>query len=76
MELSFSLPHHDKVVHVRAAAVVWCGTMGPVGPEGAGLFFLTIDGETKKRIDSFVETQIGQSPDPWDETTAVGENIR
>ena len=76
MELSFSLPGQDKVVHIRTAAVVWCGTMGPAGPEGAGLFFLTIDGETKKRVESFVQTQIGLNPDPWDETIAAEGNLR
>lgn len=62
MELSFSLPGQEEKIHIRAAAVVWCGAQGEDGPEGVGVYFLTIDPETKKRISSFVQDQISLKP--------------
>jgi CheY-like chemotaxis protein len=62
LELSFSLPDQGSRIHIRAAAVVWCGSLGPEGPDGAGVFFLTIDTEMKKHISSYVQTQISTDP--------------
>ena len=57
MELSFHLPGQEKKIHIRTAAVVWCGSLEKGGPSGAGVHFLTIDQEMRKRINSFVETR-------------------
>ena len=75
MELSFPLPDQEKMkVNVRAAAVVWCGPLVESGPDGAGVYFLTIDAETRKQIDAFVQTRISLNPPSYDGNTAVGEN--
>lgn len=58
IELTFSLPDQDKNIHVRSAAVVWCGSLNSTGPEGAGVYFLSIDAEARNQIKSFVQTQI------------------
>ena len=62
MELSFPLPDQEKKANIRAAAVVWCGSLKEGGPSGAGIYFLTIDQETRKRINSFVQTHTSFSP--------------
>ena len=72
MELSFHLPGQEKKIHIRTAAVVWCGSLEKGGPSGAGVHFLTIDQEMRKRINSFVETQTGVSPAPFDKNTSLG----
>lgn len=61
MELSFSLPDEDDEIYVRAAAVVWCGCLEKGGPEGAGVYFLTIDADKKERIANFVQSRINRS---------------
>ena len=76
MELTFTLPDKERKVHVRTAAVVWCGSLGHDGPEGAGVFFLTIDQEMKKQISSFVQKQISLNPASYDGNAAVVENSR
>lgn len=73
LELSFSLPGQDRKIHIRAAAVVWCGSLGHDGPEGAGVFFLTIDTETRKHISSFVQTQPGVNPDLRGNSSMLGD---
>ena len=72
MELSFPLPGEKKKIHIRTAAVVWCGLLEMAGPSGAGIYFLTIDQAMRKRISSFVETRTGVSPAPFDKNTSLG----
>jgi CheY-like chemotaxis protein len=76
MELSFPLPDQERQIKIRAAAAVWCGTLTEGGPSGAGTHFLTIDQGEKKRISSFVQTNIGFSPASFDESAAIGEGSR
>ncbi len=76
MEILFSLPDLERKVNIRAAAVVWCGSLEDGGPEGAGIYFLTIDPETRKRISRFVQTHSDSSPAAAAENTAMGENPR
>ena len=74
MEISFPLPdQEEEKINVRAAAVVWCGSLMDGGPEGAGLYFLTIDSELKKQIAAFVQTRINLDPTSCDSNTAVGK---
>lgn len=73
IELTFSLPDQDKEIHIRTAAVVWCGSLGGNGPEGAGVYFLTIDLETKQNISSFVQAQISMNPASHDESLTMWE---
>jgi Tfp pilus assembly protein PilZ len=56
--LTFTLPTIGKEISVRAAAVVWCGALRNEGPEGAGVQFLTIDGDLRKEISEFVSMHI------------------
>lgn len=74
MELSFHLPEQEKKIHIRTAAVVWCGLLETGGPAGAGIYFLTIDQAMRKRINSFVETQTGVSPAPFQKNTTLGNS--
>ncbi len=73
MELSFHLPNQERKANIRAAAVVWCGSLVDGGPEGAGVCFLTTDAETKKQITGFVQTHIDSSPASFDENTVMRE---
>ena len=72
LELSFSLPGKSSKINIRAAAVVWCGSLGQGGPDGAGVFFLTIDTETKKQISSYVQAQINMNPASFVKSPATG----
>ena len=74
MEFSFPLPDQEGNINIRAAAAVWCGSLEDGGPEGAGIYFLTIDQETRKRISSFVQSQISISPASVVKDTAMGDN--
>ena len=74
MEFSFPLPDQEGNINIRAAAAVWCGSLEDGGPEGAGIYFLTIDQETRKRISSFVQSQISISPASFVKDTAMGDN--
>ncbi len=76
MEFSFPLPDQERQVNIRAAAAVWCGSLENSGPEGAGIYFLTIDQETRKRISSFDQSQISFSPASFVKNTAMGDNSR
>ena len=76
MEFSFPLPDQEGNINIRAAAAVWCGSLEDGGPEGAGIYFLTIDQETRKRISSFVQSQISFSPASIVKDTAMGDNSR
>lgn len=76
MEISFPLPDQEKEANIRAAAVVWCGTLVDGGPEGVGVSFLTTDPETKKRINTFIHTHSSFSPASFDGNTATGDNSR
>jgi CheY-like chemotaxis protein len=76
MELSFPLPDHEKVVNVRSAAVVWCGSLAEEGPDGVGVHFLTIDTDAKKQISGFVQKQISSSSASFDEDIVLGDNSR
>jgi len=76
VELSFSLPGQEETINIRAAAVVWCGSLADGGPEGAGLYFLTIDEEAKKRISSYVQKHISLHPASAGRDTAMGDNSR
>ena len=73
IELSFSLPDQDRKVHIRAAAVVWCGVPEDGIPEGAGIYFLTIDQETKRQISIFVQKLTALSPGSYNGNAAVGD---
>jgi len=76
MEFSFPLPDQEGNINIRAAAAVWCGSLEDGGPEGAGIYFLTIDQETRKRISNFVQSQISISPASFVKNTAMGDNSR
>lgn len=76
MEISFPLSDKERVVDIRAAAVIWCGSLVAGGPEGAGVYFLTMIPETRKRISSFVQAHIDSSPALVDEHTALEDNSR
>jgi len=74
MEISFPLPGQEKMVHVRSAAVVWCGFLAEDGPDGVGVFFLTIDTVAKKLISDFVQNKISLGSPSLDEDNVVGNN--
>lgn len=74
--LSFSLPDHDKKINIRAAAVVWCGRQKDAGPKGAGVYFLTIDPETRKQINEFVKSRITLNPTAFTDSTALRNSSR
>jgi len=76
MELSFPLPGQEKVVNVRSAAVVWCGSLAEDGPDGVGVYFLTIDTDVRKQISNFVQNQIRLGSATFDEHNVVGDNSR
>ncbi len=72
LEVKFTLPMLDINIDVRAAAVVWCGTLKNDGPEGAGVQFLTIDPEARKQVDGFVRRHIGMDRVELSEDPAIG----
>lgn len=54
LELTFALPDRKQKIRIRAAAVIWCGSLREDGPPGTGIHFLTIDEETRKHLNIFV----------------------
>lgn len=65
MELVFSL-YGEETVSVHSAVVVWCGRLNDQGPKGAGVLFLTVDPESRDRLNEFVLYQTQKSEEELD----------
>ena len=58
VKVSFTLPEGRRI-DVGSAGVVWTGTLGPQGPCGAGVRFLSLPAEVTEELEIFVDEHLG-----------------
>ncbi|UCG38640.1 MAG: response regulator [bacterium] len=68
---SLTLPDEGEAVRVHSAAVMWTGSLRRGGPRGVGVKFLSLDPDSRARINEFMRLLVGTEEDEAGEASHV-----